>query len=132
MYCVKIKDVTGHEVTVEVTFDIFQLFEDERKELERERFERREHWDKRGLEDYILENEATEIPETLEDLFFRQETFRSVKKALQTCSPRQQERFYLHCVSGYSYGEIARLQGCTKHSVWTSVETVKKIIKNSL
>lgn len=131
MYYVKIKDVTGRDVTVEVSYEVFQAFEDERKELERERNERRKHWDKRGLEDYILTNESVSVSETLEDLFFRLYALRITRDVVRTCTPVQQERFALH-VRGYTFSEIARLQRCTKQGVQKSVDIVLKKIKKSL
>lgn len=128
MYYVKIKDVTGREITVEVPFDIFQLFEEERKELERERYERRKHLDKRGLEDYILEKEAASLSESAEDQFFRQEVFRSIRSIMRICTTNQQERFAFY-LSGYSFAEIARMEGCTERTVRKSVNAAIKKIK---
>jgi DNA-directed RNA polymerase specialized sigma24 family protein len=130
MYCVKIKDVFGNETIVEVSFEIYQLFEDERKHMERERNERRKHWDKRDLEDYILANESVVVSETLEDLFFRLDALRTIRDVVRTCTPVQQERFALY-VRGYSFAEIARLQHRTERTIRKSVEsTLKKINKN--
>jgi DNA-directed RNA polymerase specialized sigma24 family protein len=131
MYCVKIKDVFGHETIVEVSFEIYQLFEDERKQMERERNERRKHWDKRGLEDYILANESLAVSETLEDLFSRLDALRIIRDVVRTCTPVQQERFTLY-VRGYTFAEVARLHHCTKQTVQESVKTVLKKIKKHL
>lgn len=128
MYYVKIRDVTGHDITVEVSFNIFQLFEEERKELERERYEKRKHWDKRGMEDYILENEATSLPESAEDQFFRQEIFRLIHNAIRTCTANQQKRFAFY-LSGYTFIEIARMEGRTERTVRKSVSAAIKKIK---
>jgi RNA polymerase sigma-70 factor (ECF subfamily) len=132
MYCIKIKDVLGHENIVEVSYEIYQLFEDERKQSERERYERRNHWDKRGLEDYIIANESVAVSETLEDLFFRLDSLRTIRDVIQACTPIQRERFYLHCVCGYSNTKIARLHNCTEHAVRKSVKIVLEKLKNSL
>lgn len=133
MYYVKIKDVTGHEITMEVSFDIFRVFEEERKELERERYEKRNHLDKRGLEDYILEleKEATSLSESAEDQFFRQETFRSIRNIMRTCTINQQERFAFY-LSGYTYAEIARMCNCSVMTVKGSVASVIKKIKKAM
>ena len=128
MYYVKIKDITGHEITIEVSFDIFQLFEEERKEIERERYERRNHLDKRGLEDYILGNEATSLSESAEDQFFRQETFRTIRNSMRTCTPNQQKRFAYY-LSGYSFAEIARMEGRTQRTIKKSINAVIKKVK---
>jgi DNA-directed RNA polymerase specialized sigma24 family protein len=129
MYYVKTKDVAGHEAIVEVSYEVYQAFEDERKELERERYERRQHWDKRGLEDYILANESIAVSEKLEDLFFRLNTLRTIQDVVRACTHVQQKRFYLHCVCGYSYAEIARMYNCSVMTVKGSVASVLKKIK---
>jgi hypothetical protein len=131
MYCVKIKDISGREVIVDVSYEVYQTFDIERKELERERYERRKHWDSRGLEDYIIGNDPIAVPETLEDWYFRRERMRTILKSFHSCTQLQQRRFTLF-VDGKSYSEIARLQKCGKQSVRKSVESVISKIKKSL
>lgn len=131
MYYVKIKDVTGREITVSVSHEVFLLFEGERKEQERERNERRRHLDKRGLDDYILANESFAVQETLEDLFIRMETLRMIRKVVSDCTPVQQRRFSLYA-QGYTFTEIARLDQCSKQTVQETVRVVLKKIKRNL
>ena len=53
-YFVTIEDENGKKIEVEVTAKIFEVFEDDRKLKERQRNEKRLHYDKRGIEDYII------------------------------------------------------------------------------
>lgn len=127
MYYVNIKGPDGQEISVEVSFEVYQLFEDERRELERERFERRAHWDRRGLDDYIQENTIA-IPDETVDLVCLFETLRNI---LLSCTPLQRMRFVLY-MRGYSLSEIAKLQKCSVPAVLYSLNSVIKKIRKSL
>lgn len=128
MFTEKIPDSTGREITVEVSEDVFNIFEDEKRELKRESSEYGRHGDDRDPEDRIVARKAAEASEPLEDLFFRQETLRAVRNLLGTCTPLQRERFTLYA-EGYSFAEIARIQHCAVMTVKKSVITVRKKIK---
>jgi len=130
MYYVKIKDDFDHEITVEVLLEVYQVFDDERKLLERERYEHRKHWDKRGIEDYILADHSTALSESAEEIFFCRETFREIREVLKTCTSVQRKRFILHFFDGNSYAKIAGMQNCTPATVHKSIQAVQKKLEN--
>lgn len=55
------------EVEVTVTAEVFEVFKDDRKLKERQRNERRLHYDKRRVEDYIIANEQSRFLKSAED-----------------------------------------------------------------
>jgi DNA-directed RNA polymerase specialized sigma24 family protein len=128
MYYVKTKDISGHEIMVEVSFEIYQLFEAERKQNERDRYERRKHIDDSPKSDHaeLLPSRHDENPE---ETLIRRETLQTVLKIVEACTPIQRERFYLNRVFGYSGNEIAKIQGCRLQAVYQSVNSVLKKIK---
>ena len=68
-YFVTIEDENDKKIEVEVTVtaEVFEVFEDDRKLKERQRNERRLHYDKRRVEDYIIANEQSRFLKSAED-----------------------------------------------------------------
>lgn len=127
-YYVTIKDYYGHKITVKVSFEIHQVYDEAEKAKERERYERRKHLDERSLEDFFGSEQAASG--TLEDFYFNHENLRAVFEILQKCTPIQRKRFYLNRICGYSFAEIARMEGRHKSTVEDSVKLVLKKINN--
>lgn len=125
-YFVTINDENGKRIEVEVTAGIFEVFEDDRKLKERQRNERRLHYDKRGIEDYIIANEQSRFLKSAEDICIDRE---EIQKALDSCTPVQRRRFCLNKIYGYTYAEIAKLEGCSINVVFKSVSSVIKKLK---
>ena len=128
-YYVKIKDEYEREIEIEVSSEIFDVFEHEHKQTEKYRNEIRRHYDKRQLEDYIIANEFNSYPEQLpEDIYLKRE---KIKEALSLCTPTQRRRFCLNKIYGYSCEEIAKHEGCAKNAVVKSIAAaMKKMQKN--
>ncbi len=129
MYSVTIIDYYGRPIPVTVSREVYEVYEEDRKREERERFERRKHIDRRGLEDYIQAHEMEFLSQTMDEFYEMLEVLRVVLAVVRTCTPAQQQRFYLHCLCGCSYADIAAVQGRGEMSVRESVRTVKKKIK---
>ena len=126
-YFVTIEDENGKKIEVEVTEKIFEVFEDDRKLKERQRNERRFHYDKRVIEDYIIANEQSRFLKSAEDIYIDRE---AIKKALDSCTPTQRRRFCLNKIYGYTYAEIAKLEGCSVNVIFKSVSAVTKKLKD--
>lgn len=126
-YFVTIEDENGKKIEVEVTAEVFEVFEDDRKLKERQRNERRFHYDKRVIEDYIIANEQSRFLKSAEDIYIDRE---AIKKALDSCTPIQRRRFCLNKIYGYTYAEIAKLEGCSINVIFKSVSAVTKKVKD--
>jgi len=120
-FYVKVKNMDGMDEYVEVTGAIYQLFEEERKRKERERYERRIHLDSRVFSDRSIEQELLYWQE---ERAKQQNLIEEINAVLATCTKIQQERFRLYYVDGYTYEQIARLQKCHKSAVKKSVYTI--------
>lgn len=128
-YFIKIKDEYGKEIDLEVSAEVFSVFEDERKYNERRRNEIRRHYDKRGIEDYIIENESyVKSGQSPEDIYLNKQR---IAETLDLCTQIQRRRFCLNKIYGYSYEEIAKLEGCAKSAVVKSVLSVMKKIREN-
>ena len=89
--------------------------------------EQRRHWDGREFDEYIIATEGR-LPycATPEELVCQRETLDEILAVLALCTPTQRERFLLHALYDFSYAEIAEMCGCTKGSVQTSINAVRK------
>lgn len=125
MYSVKITDAYGHEVEVEVSKEIYQFFKTEHRRTERGRKEVYRHFTHDPFDDNILPWMLIICQDTPEDLACVLDTFH---RALQECTSCQRERFILF-LQGFNYSEIARMQGCTKQGVQSSVADVIRTIQ---
>lgn len=109
--------------------DVYKVYEDSRRQEERQRYERRKHIDGRSFDNCLLFELATE---PLEQTYERIERLREIQAVLQDIPPQQHERFILHFAYGYSYSEIAKMQGCHKAAVMRSAKSALKKIRENL
>ena len=65
--------------------------------------------------------------EPLEQTYKRMRILKEIREALEEFSPRQRRRFLLHFIYGYTYLEIAKMEGSNKSTVMRSARaTLKK------
>lgn len=129
MYIITISNADHHPLEVEVSVDVYKVYEDSRRQEERQRYERRKHIDGRSFDNCLLFELATE---PLEQTVERLEMLRVIQSTLQEIPPGQRERFLLHFVYGYSYSEIAKMQGCHKAAVMRSAKSALRKIRENL
>ena len=94
----------GQALSVEVTVEVYEYLDRADHKTENLAHEQRRHWDGR---------------ETLHELL----------AVLDGCTEAQRRRFLLYALDGLSYAEIAALCGCSKTSVFESIEAVGKKMK---
>lgn len=119
--------INGRMVAVEVSAEVAECMDAERRKAENLCHERRRHWDGREFDEYIIAMEGL-LPcqYTPEDLACQQETLDEIINVLDTCTPTQRERFLLFALDGYSFAEIGRMKGCSGEAVRLSIEAVRK------
>ncbi|MFR9542852.1 MAG: hypothetical protein SNH27_12445 [Rikenellaceae bacterium] len=121
-FYVTITDATGKEIQVKVSFEIYQIFEDERKARERYRKEVKRHYSDKAFD------ETTTLPSvhrpSVLDSVISQSKLNTANKIIQSCTPTQQRRFRLNRILGYSFTEIAKIEGCSVRAVKFSVDAV--------
>ncbi len=124
---IEIKDSNGKMVSVEVSEEVYAVLQEENKQQERQRNEKRRHFDTRELSDYIIHQKR--VAENLEDYCVNREQLKEIQKIVSTCTKTQQRRFYLNRICGYSYTEIAQMEKCHMTSVKESIVVVLKKLK---
>ena len=114
-------------VTVEVSTEVADYLEQARHNDRKLNRERQRYWDGRGYDEYIITAEGR-LPycATPEDVVCQRETIDEIMAVLTLCTEKQRERFLLHALYDLSYEEVGKLCGCSKGTVQTSINAVKK------
>lgn len=120
----------GQALSVEVTVEVYEYLDRADHKTENLAHEQRRHWDEREFDEYIAFTEGVgAYSETPEDYLCRKETLHELLAVLDGCTEAQRRRFLLYALDGLSYAEIAALCGCSKTSVFESIEAVGKKMK---
>ena len=119
--------INGHMVSVEVSGEVPECYDQGNHKAESLYHEKRRHWDEREFDEYIVATEGL-LPyqPTPEDIACQRETLAQLLSILDSCTEIQRERFLLYALYGYSYAEIGMLCGCSKVSVFESIEAVRR------
>ena len=97
--------------------------------MERQRKADIRHRDCRSWDACLLFEVSTE---PLEQTYERMRTLKEIKDTLEEFSPRQRQRFLLHFAYGYTYLEIAKIEGHNKSTVMRSARAALKKIQKKL
>ena len=114
-------------VSVEVSTEVGEFW-NQGKHINRKLYrEQQRYWDGRECDEYIIAAEG-HLPycATPEDILCQKETLDEIMAVLALCTKKQRERFLLHALYDLSYEEVGRLCGCSKGTVQTSINAVKK------
>ena len=125
--------INGRMVSVEVSGEVAECYDQGRHKSENLYHEKRRHWDDREFDEYIAATEGL-LPyhPTPEDIVCQQETLALLLSILDNCTAIQRERFLLYALYEYTYDEIGAMYGCSKYAVRDSIEAVRKIFKKYL
>ena len=124
MFHVTTFDAMGTPIVVEVSHEVFQVFVKYEREMERQRKADSRHRDCRPWDTCLLFEVSTE---PLEQTYKRMRILKEIREALEEFSPGQRRRFLLHFIYGYTYLEIAKMEGSNKSTVMRSARaTLKK------
>ena len=129
MFHVTIFDAAGTPLVVEVSYEVFQVFAEYDREMERQRKADSRHRDCRSWDTCLLFEVSTE---PLEQTYERMRTLKEIRDVLEEFSPKQRRRFLLHFAYGYTYMEIAEMEGSNKSTVMRSARTEMKKIRKKL
>ena len=117
----------GQAVAVEVTLEVYEFLDQADHKAENLSHEQRRHWDGREFDEYIVATEGVGIyGETPEEYLCRMETLGELMAVLDTCTEAQRRRFLLYALDGLTLAEIGTVCGCSKVSVYESIDAVRK------
>ena len=121
----------GQLVSVEVSVEVYEFLDRADHKEENLAHEKRRHWDGREFDEHIVFTEGVGVfSEPPEDYLCRKETLDELLSVLDRCTETQRRRFLLYALDGMNYAEIADLYGCSKASIFESIEAVRKKVKN--
>ena len=125
--------INGRFMSVEVSAEVADYLEQAKRNNRKLYRERQRYWDGRECDEYIISTEGR-LPycATPEELVCQRETLDEILAVLALCTDTQRERFLLYALNGLSFSEIAEIYGCTKGSVQTSINAVRKIFRKFL
>ena len=100
--------INGRMVSVEVNDEVAECYD-------------------REFDEYIAATEGL-LPyqPTPEDIVCQRETLALLLSILDTCTAIQRERFLLYALYGFGYTEIGMMQGCSRESVYESIQAVRR------
>ena len=125
--------INGRMVSIEVSGEVAECYDQGRRKAENLYHEKRRHWDNREFDEYIAATEGyLPYQPTPEDIVCQRETLALLLYILDNCTAIQRERFLLYALYGYTYDEIGAKYGCSKYAVRDSIEAVRKIFKKFL
>ena len=119
--------INSGKVSVEVSSEVADCCDQFNRKAENLSHEKRRHWDDRAFDEYIVATEGL-LPyqPTPEDIVCQRETLALLVSILDSCTAVQRERFLLYALYGFTYEEIGKLSNCSKSSVQSSIEAVRK------
>ncbi len=122
--------IDGRMVSVEVSTEVAECLDAGEHKAENLSHEKRRHWDEREFDEYIIAAEGR-LPyiASPEEQVCQWETWDEIMAVLDLCTEAQRERFLLHALYDFSYAEIAKMCGCTKSTVQTSINAVRKVFQ---
>ena len=119
--------VDGRMVSVEVSAEVGEFWEQGKRNNRKLYREQQRYWDGRDCDEYIIATEGRlSYYLTPEDVICQRETLEEIMTVLALCTEKQRKRFLLHALYDFSYEEVGRLCGCSKGTVQTSIDAVKK------
>ena len=119
--------INGRMVSGEVSGEVAECHDQFKHKAENLYHEKRRHWDDREFDEYIVATEGfLPYQPTPEEIVCQRETLALLLSILDNCTTIQRERFLLYALYGLGYTEIGMLQGCSRESVYESIQAVRK------
>jgi len=131
-YYVSFKDGQALPRETEVSRPVYLKF------LRFVKIERNIHrWDERHIEqsdltDETLHEKALHKPKSVEETVFNSLQNEHLRIAIQGLPEIQRRRFVLYHEFGFTYEQIAKMDGCTKRAVKFSIDLAKKNIRKEI
>lgn len=118
---------TEVEISIAVAKELFQTFVRKERNLRRSDERNLEHSE---LTEQVLYQRALHKPESLEDTAFKNLQKEKLWRAIDTLPKIQRRRLILYYFEGFTYEQIAEIEGCKKMAVKFSIDIAKEKIKN--
>ena len=132
-YFLAFADSTGAEQCVEIDKALFDAFD--RFELDDISFmnEVDRHYEQSEQTEVSLNRRAAQPQESVEETVFQRVEVETLRQAIAELPEKQRSRLVLYYFGGFTYEQIAEMEGCTispvKRSIDAAIERLKKFLK---
>ena len=132
-YYIKFTDGAGVEHCMEISRELYMLFD--RFELEDLSYlnEVERHYAEEELTDEVIAHHALFIRDAVEQEAYQSMTNQRLRSIIASLPDKQRRRISLYYFGGYTYEEIAKMELCSVRSVHVAVkraeEKIKKLFK---
>ncbi len=131
-YYLAFVDSTGTEQCVEIDKALFDAFD--RFELDDISFmnEMDRHYERSEQTEQSLNKRAAQPQESVEDTVFQRVELETLRQAIAKLPEKQRSRLVLYYFGGFTYEQIARMEGCkyqtVQDAIYAALKNLKKIL----
>ena len=125
IYVIEFKDVNGHQHSVQVAKEVFDVFDESEKFENARFFEYSKHIVHTDIEINNIRDDTS-----IEDKIIHKDTLLSLKKTIDELPTIQKRRLKKYYFEGKTFEKIAHEEGCTKRAAKFTVDiALEKILK---
>lgn len=131
-YFLAFVDSTGAEQCVEIDKALFDAFD--RFELDDISFmnEVDRHYEQSEQTEQSLNKRAMQPQESVEETVFQRVEVETLRQAVARLPEKQRSRLVLYYFGGFTYEQIAEMEGCTFQAIAKSIAAAEKTLKHFL
>lgn len=131
-YYVTFQDGQGISHKIQINSAVYKAFDSfELKDISHLNAVSR-HLEHSDLTEATLQRRAVSLPEEPEEQVLRKLTYQQLHSAISDLPDIQRRRVSLYFFEGYTYEQIARMEGCTKRAVKFSVDHALKKLREKI
>lgn len=128
-YYVSFSDGQGIHHTEKISKELYELFDRfELEDISHLNVVSRYH-EQSELTEGTLNNRTLNKPPSMEEAVYQKSMYEQLHKAISMLPAPQRRRVILHYFEGYTYEQIAMIEGCTHQAVNKSVLAAEKKLK---
>ena len=128
-YYISFKDGQGQPQKVEISESLYEAFDEFELEDISHLNQVSRYQEQSELTEVSLHSRAVEVPEPLEEQVYRKLLREKLHKAIGKLPEVQRRRLILYYFSGYTYQQIAEMEGCKHPAIMKSVAAAEKKLK---
>lgn len=127
--CISFIDGQGQTQKVEISESLYEAFDEFELEDISHLNQVSRYQEQSELTEVSLHGRAVEVPEPLEEQVYRKLLREKLHKAIEKLPEVQRRRLILYYFSGYTYQQIAEMEGCKHPAIMKSVAAAEKKLK---
>lgn len=127
--CISFTDGQGQTQKVEISESLYEAFDEFELEDISHLNQVSRYQEQSELTEVSLHSRAVEVPEPLEEQVYRKLLCEKLHKAIGKLPEVQRRRLMLYYFGGYTYQQIAEMEGCKHPAIMKSVAAAEKKLK---